>query len=323
MKSGQEALKVVTRTLADGTRKTYSYEKKEKRPRIGRYPPGSIGALTVAYRGSPEFLRLQPATKKNYLLYLSFLERMQMTAAADIRRRNIITLRNSIAVARGPAAGNCFTMVTSVLFSWARENGYMDTSPVERIRKLEGGHYPAWTNAQAQEAIAGLPEALRRVVVLGMLTGQRRGDLIRMTWNNYDGATLRLTQAKTGMKVVIPVDAELKAELDAWVLAKVSPLILTTPGGRPWDGCYLSKELSLALQSLGLPKGLNVHGLRKLRAANLAEAGCSTHEIAAHTGHKTLSMVQLYTQSVSRERLAETAVLKMEKASRKTRENAP
>jgi hypothetical protein len=35
------------------------------------------------------------------------------------------------------------------------------------------------------------------------------------------------------------------------------------------------------LPRIGLPGELNVHGLRKLAAASLADAGCSTHEIAA------------------------------------------
>jgi integrase len=38
-----------------------------------------------------------------------------------------------------------------------------------------------------------------------------------------------------------------------------------------------------------------MHGLRKAAARPLAEAGCTTHEIAAITGHKTLSEVERYT----------------------------
>ena len=37
---------------------------------------------------------------------------------------------------------------------------------------------------------------------------------------------------------------------------------------------------------------MNVHGLRKLAAVKLAEAGWTTHEIAAVTGHHTLAMVE-------------------------------
>ncbi len=66
------------------------------------------------------------------------------------------------------------------------------------------------------------------------------------------------------------------------------------------------------LEKIGLPKGLNVHGLRKAAARRLAEAGCSASEIAAITGHKSLSMVQLYTASADQEKLAEAAVARLQ-----------
>jgi integrase len=73
----------------------------------------------------------------------------------------------------------------------------------------------------------------------------------------------------------------------------------------------LSGKLPGKIQALGLRKGLNVHGLRKLAAANLAEAGCSTLEIAAITGHASLGMVQLYTKSADQERMATAAIVRL------------
>ena len=66
----------------------------------------------------------------------------------------------------------------------------------------------------------------------------------------------------------------------------------------------------MGLEAIGLPP-LPVHGLRKLAAAELAAAGCTTHEIASITGHRTLAMVQLYTQSVSQETLARSAIVRL------------
>jgi integrase len=64
--------------------------------------------------------------------------------------------------------------------------------------------------------------------------------------------------------------------------------------------------------------GLNVHGLRKLAATALAEAGCTPHEIAAVTGHKSLAMVELYTRSAAQERLALTAIGRLENHGKKS-----
>lgn len=73
---------------------------------------------------------------------------------------------------------------------------------------------------------------------------------------------------------------------------------LGMPQGMSWDGNVMGRPppverfSSHALEPLGLA-GPNVHGLRKPATANLAEAGCPTHEIAVIIGHETLSMVQL------------------------------
>jgi integrase len=84
--------------------------------------------------------------------------------------------------------------------------------------------------------------------------------------------------------------------------------ILLDAHGHPWKPTLLSQYLTAALVRLGLSNDLGGHGLRKLAAARLADAGCSTPEIAAITGHRTLSMVQLYTRSADQARLVAVAI---------------
>jgi integrase len=70
--------------------------------------------------------------------------------------------------------------------------------------------------------------------------------------------------------------------------------------------------MPVAMRRIGLSDELNVHGLRKLAAAELADAGCSVHEIASITGHRSLSMVQLYTRTADQERLAGAAIVRLQ-----------
>jgi len=56
---------------------------------------------------------------------------------------------------------------------------------------------------------------------------------------------------------------------------------------------------------------VGAHGLRKAAARRLAEAGCSTHEIAAITGHASLKEVARYTEAADRKRLAQSAMAKV------------
>lgn len=82
-------------------------------------------------------------------------------------------------------------------------------------------------------------------------------------------------------------------------------LTIFSINNRSWRPDYLSRDLPRELRKIGLPAGLNIHGLRKLAATRLAQAGCSPHEIQAITGHKTLAMVQHYTKAVSQRTLAD------------------
>lgn len=280
-----------------------------KRPRFGAE---SIGALIIAYKASPEWARMASATQANYTVYLKVLEAAPHDPVAGVTRRDVLALRDAIASTRGNGAAQGFVRAASALFSWAVDREWIDATPVVRIKALPKGALPAWTAEQVDVALARLSEPLRRAVLLAAHTGQRRGDLCALRWDAYDGNTLRFRQQKTGQAMALAVSPILRAELDAWRRDAKTLTILADPTGKPWNPQYLSSQMKKALTRIGMP-GLNIHGVRKYVAASLASDGASTHEIAAMTGHRTLGMVQHYTDSADRERLAEQAVNRMSK----------
>ena len=58
----------------------------------------------------------------------------------------------------------------------------------------------------------------------------------------------------------------------------------------------------------GLSVGFNAHGLRKAAARQLAEAGCTSKQIMAITGHRGLSEVERYTLAAEQVILARQAI---------------
>jgi hypothetical protein len=144
---------------------------------IGRHAPGTLGALLTEYRRSPEWTGKKHITHQTQRVYLEPLEKLAHLKVSDVRRQHILTLRDSIAASRGRGAANGFAQVAGMLFSWARDRGWIDYSPADRIKRLKGGELPAWTDEMADLAIERLPEHLRRAVILGRYTGQRGGDL--------------------------------------------------------------------------------------------------------------------------------------------------
>lgn len=300
--------KTVRKVLADGTIKVYEYAR-----RPGAITPRSsesISALITAWQRSPEWDRLSSKRKTVCEIYLRPLMPIGHKPVKGLRRRDIRALRDMSYGADRPGAANGFVNVVSAMLNWAMKADWIEHNPAIGIPPIPGGHLPAWSQAQADQAIADLPEQLRRLVLMALFTGQRRGDLCRLAWSNYDGQRIRLTQGKTGTPLVIPVHPALKAEMDVW--PRVATTILVNSRGRPWQPESVSEGMRYALTKLGFPKGWNIHGLRKLAATNLAEAGCSVHEIASITGHKSLALVSLYTQSVDQERMATAAIVRLQ-----------
>lgn len=138
-----------------------------------------------------------------------------------------------------------------------------------------------------------------------MNTGQRRGDLCRMGWRHISAETLTVKQSKTEAVVAIPIVPELRAVLDA--LPRDRLTFLATGTGAPFTAAGFGNWFREAVRSAKLSDELSLHGLRKAAARRLAEAGCTTHEIASITGHRTLSEVERYTRSAEQARLARAA----------------
>lgn len=307
IRSRQKGGRTVRHTLKDGSVKVYQYDRHQRRATARA--ADSTAELIAAYQRSPEWHALAPESQRHYVLYLRHLMRFGAQPVREWARREILTLRDLIAAQSGPGAANAFVRTASALFRWAVDREWMEHSPVVRIKALPGGHLRAWTREEADRAETALPDHLSRVVALGRYTGLRRSDLCALGWSAYDGRSIRLVQQKTRQPLVVPVHPALKTHLDGW--PRLASTILTNSLDRPWTPAAMTVAMRTGLERIRVVGPLNVHGLRKLAAASLAEAGCSAHEIAAVTGHRSLSMVQLYTRSADQERLASAAIVRL------------
>jgi integrase len=307
---------VIRRRLKDGSVKEYRYG--PYRPEAEAPPTGDdLRSLIRQWQRSPEWEKLKPATQASYSHHLRILSPVAHVRVADIKRRDVLAVRDAVAKERGQGTAVAFISTCSALFAWAIDRQWIESNPASRCLKgLVKGTLRAWSAEEAEIAMRELSEPLRRVVVLALFTGQRRGDLCKMRWADYDGTSIRLVQQKTGVSLTIPVHPRLQSELTQWATVKTALTILTDPNGRPWHPPRLSQAFPAALARIGLSNDLNVHGLRKRAATALAEAGCSAHEIAAVTGHKTLEMVAHYTRPVDQHRLASAAVVRLTEVER-------
>ena len=297
-------MKTVKRRLKDGTVKVYRY--RQKKPEAA-----TLGALIQEYRQSAEFDALRPGSQRNYLRAMGKMEPLYRAPVRDIKRRHVIKLRDAYRATPGMAS--LIVSTFSVLMNYAVAMEYREGNPAWRIRPLPMGEHRGWTQAQVAYAVANMPQPLARAVVVAVYTGQRLGDLIRMTWADFDGEGIHVTQQKTGARLWVACHRDLREALLEWRSEdRPATTILVSQTGRPWAPGSLSTAFSAEVRRHSELSGCRFHGLRKTAAANLAEAGCTTGEIGAITGHRSLQMLAYYTRSASQETMARAAILKLE-----------
>jgi integrase len=129
-----------------------------------------------------------------------------------------------------------------------------------------------------------------------------------MTWADIAGDRIRVVQQKTDEKLTIPLHPTLQAELARAPREHV--VIVTSRKRKPYAGPGLRQMVGNAIAKAGLPARCTPHGLRKAAARRLAEAGATSKEIAAVTGHRSLAEVERYTKAADQELLARQAIEK-------------
>lgn len=106
-----------------------------------------------------------------------------------------------------------------------------------------------------------------------------------------------MRQSKGGRLVDIPVHRVLRAMLDSIPKDRPATTVLVTPSNRPWKQDHFRHEWRAATLAAGLD-GLHFHDLRGTAITGLSEAGCTTQQVAAITGHSIAyveSVLEVYT----------------------------
>ena len=336
-----KGLKVVTKRLADGRKARYYYAWVGG-PRI-EGEPGSIEftasynaaiaskprntraamlcALTDAYQDSGDFLGLADRTRQDYTKLIKQIVaefgEMPIAALADRRTRaEFMTWRDGLAKKSRRQADYAWTVLARVL-SWSVDRGLSDANPCAKGGRLYSGSRAdkTWSVEDIAAFRTKASPALSLALTLALWTGQRQGDLLRLTWSDYDGAAIRLKQSKTGRRVMVPVGTPLKTVLDS--TKRESPRVLVNNDGIPWtpDGFRVSWRKACIKAKV---KGVTFHDLRGTAVLNLALAGATEAEIATITGHSLKDVRSTLDASyLSRDnRLAESGIRKLESVSK-------
>ncbi|WP_140628832.1 tyrosine-type recombinase/integrase [Methylibium rhizosphaerae] len=205
----------------------------------------------------------------------------------------------------GQVRANREKALFSHVWNYAREHGFTKApNPCQGIKGFREEGRDAYVDDELLERVmehAGRP--LQLALRLAHLTGQRPGDVLRMSETDVADGILRVKQGKTKAKLRIVIEGELKvllAELAAYKAArtpesKVRALqLLVNEKGERLTAAMLRKRFDSARDAAGIDK--TAFQFRDLRAKAATETDdvSGTRGAQALLGHTTESMTAEY-----------------------------
>jgi integrase len=275
---------------------------------------GSLAAVTAAYLRSVDFANLSPSSQRSYRVALKpILAAHGHRLVRDLPKEAARHVIEEIGATR-PGMANLTRAVLSKVVAYAIETGVRSDNPFAGLKPYRLGTYHTWTDGEIAQFerrwLLGTRERLAFALLL--YTGQRGGDVVKMVRSDIVDGRIRVAQDKTRKgttnELMIPIHPALARALQAGPVVGMTHII-TDARGKPLRG--LTELIEAAVERAGLPARCVAHGLRKAALRRLAEHGSTTKEIAAVSGHRSLSEIERYTARADQAGLARSAIAKL------------
>lgn len=266
----------------------------------------TLGAMWELYKLQGSWLRLTPSSRRIYEQGVSYWGKLANMEADKITRPMVLDFRDDNY--DNKARCRLGLMMVNTVMQFGYDHGYCQANPARGISGMPPKTgWKRWTKEELDKVLDKASVPIRNAILLALYTGQRRSDLARMRWDNYDGKYIHIIQQKTRKPLAIPVHPLLKIELERMMKERITECayILTSVSGWQWAPDYLTATMTKTAKAAGVDKVL--HGLRKTTASVLAELGCSPFEIAAITG-QSLKEVISYSKEADQKIMAQRAI---------------
>jgi integrase len=205
----------------------------------------------------------------------------------------------------GQVRANREKALFSHIWNYAREHGFTKApNPCQGIRGFREDGRDAYVDDELmakvmKHAVRPLQFALR----LAHLTGQRPGDVLRMSEADISGGVLRVQQGKTKAKLRIVTDGELKVLLDEIAAYKTAQTpkskvrvlaLLVNEKGERLTAAMLRNRFDDARDAAEIDKALFQFRDLRAKAATETDEASGTRSAQALLGHTTESMTSDY-----------------------------
>ena len=312
--------------------RTYHYLRAPGKARV-RLPDAPLDSpeFLVAYAEAIGRIAAKPTRGTAQELVQRLLSSPMVDSFSPAYRRMMATELHEIAAAAGDARASSLTPAAirldlsslpphraikrmkawRLLCAYGVQQSVWPSDPSDGVNRPKApqtsGHEP-WTRRDVDAYRDRWPCGTHQRVAMELLfwTGARISDVVTLGWHLVgDDGVLEYRQAKTGSPAYVPWTCLLPpfaryADRDH-LHAAIAPIGAKTwleTGGHQRSHHALSHMFPRWAEDAGVAK--TAHGLRKSRATALADGGATAHQIAAWTGHLSLSEVQHYTRAAER-----------------------
>ena len=252
--------------------------------------------------------------------FTSFLgEARAKRDVSTLQVTDVARFRDHEAKDRAPGTANLSLKVLRVCFGEAVRRGLLTVNPAAQVKLAKTGDSArrAFTLSEIKRVLKACGEDTewRGLVLFGIYTGQRFGDLARLTWRavNLEEGEVAFTAKKTGRRIVLPLAGPLLDYLTA-LPATDDPNAFIFPGaaGHKRTASLSNNfrdilvEAGLAEprshQSTGKGRGsgremseLSFHSLRHSAVTMLKASGLSDVFAREIVGHESAAISRQYT----------------------------
>lgn len=270
---------------------------------------GTFEWLINRYRKSVELAALSDPTQLDYDRTLTLLDKeLGDQPYAYTTRPMIRAVQENYAST--PRKMHKIKQMLSVLYTWADDHNHVPPgfNPTKGIKKprTKGGvkEYEGWSDFEIAAYLAVAPEYAQTPVLIALYTGQRRQDVVAMTWKQLQGDSVRVRQSKTKTLLTIKLHPKLHQHLSG--LKRRGVQICTNAQGLPYPSVNsLSGVVRRIVEACpDMPNNRSMHGLKYAAGAVMEEAGCTIGEIEAVLGNRAATMAMKYSTQRVRARSA-------------------
>lgn len=287
------------------------------KPRIDRsnreYPPESLGGLVHWWTTeAPEFAKLMPATKEDYIKAYKWLEAEFDVMLADIDQAGVYEVRDKCAAVKKARFADKMVSALSSMFGKAVKRGKMAYNPargVEKISKPNPESNREWQPWEQSNVFEAAPPHILTPMMLARYVGYRGQTICRLTWRDYQkdpltGRAFQTRSEKNGEPIWMPVVPTLLSYISE--IEATSTFICTRKDGTPWKNekqmqTSVSHFLKRQERAGRAKEGITLHGLRSTFAAGLRRGGADVGMVASALGDRSERMGAHYTRHVERE----------------------